>query len=161
MTSLPKGQWRGALMFSSICAWINNWWSNGDAGDLRHNRAHYDATVMPWLLRTDFVGTNHWYWDRWWKPQTVPNHSMVSLTCLQLFKSQNGMPHKIKTIMIIKNASKLLWDFLWLYTPKIKWFVFVVLLLIHQYQPSTIALSQWHLVNQRQSNEKKLSTLDK
>ena len=41
-----KGQRRGALMFSLICAWINGWVNNGDAGDLRHNRAHYDVTVM-------------------------------------------------------------------------------------------------------------------
>ena len=36
-----KGQWRGTLMFSLICAWINN----GDAGDLRRHGAHYDAPV--------------------------------------------------------------------------------------------------------------------
>ena len=29
------GQWRGALMFSLICAWPNDWVSNRDAGDLR------------------------------------------------------------------------------------------------------------------------------
>ena len=41
-----KGQWRGALMFSMICARINGWVNNGEAGDLRRNRAHYDVTVM-------------------------------------------------------------------------------------------------------------------
>ena len=41
-----KGQWRGALMFSLICVWINGWVSNRDAGDLRRHRAHYDVTVM-------------------------------------------------------------------------------------------------------------------
>ena len=41
-----KGQWRGALMFSLICAWINNWVNNGEAGDLRRRRAHYDVIVM-------------------------------------------------------------------------------------------------------------------
>ena len=34
------------LMFSLICAWINGWVSNRDAGDLRRNRAHYDVIVM-------------------------------------------------------------------------------------------------------------------
>ena len=29
-----KGQWRGALKFSLICAWINDWVSNREAGDL-------------------------------------------------------------------------------------------------------------------------------
>ena len=41
-----KGQWRGALMFSLICTRINGWVNNGDAGDLRLNRSHYDVTVM-------------------------------------------------------------------------------------------------------------------
>ena len=43
---LHKGQWRGALMFSLICVWINGWVNNRDAGDLRRYRAHYDVTVM-------------------------------------------------------------------------------------------------------------------
>ena len=42
-----KGQWHGALIFSLICAWINGWVSNCEVGDLRHQRAHYDVTVMP------------------------------------------------------------------------------------------------------------------
>ena len=33
-------------MFSLICAWINNWACNRDAGDLRCHRAHHDVTVM-------------------------------------------------------------------------------------------------------------------
>ena len=41
-----KGQWRGALMFSLICAWVNVWANNREAGDLRRHRAHYDVTVM-------------------------------------------------------------------------------------------------------------------
>ena len=41
-----KGQRRGALMFSLICAWINNWVNNRKAGDLRRNHAHYDVIVM-------------------------------------------------------------------------------------------------------------------
>ena len=40
-----KSQWRGALIFSLICAWINGW-NNRKAGDLRLHRAHYDVTVM-------------------------------------------------------------------------------------------------------------------
>ena len=41
-----KGQWRGVLMFSLRCAWINCWANNRDAGDLRSHRAHYDVTIM-------------------------------------------------------------------------------------------------------------------
>ena len=46
VNSPHKGQWRGALMFSLTCAWINGWVSNHDAADLRRHRAHYDVTVM-------------------------------------------------------------------------------------------------------------------
>ena len=41
-----KGQWRGALMFSLICARINGWVNNGEVGDLRRHDAHYDVMVM-------------------------------------------------------------------------------------------------------------------
>ena len=46
LISPHKGQWRGALMFSLICVWINGWVNNRDAGDLRRYRAHYDVIVM-------------------------------------------------------------------------------------------------------------------
>ena len=46
VNSPHKGQWRGALMFSLICAWINGWVNIVEAGDLRRHRAHYDVTVM-------------------------------------------------------------------------------------------------------------------
>ena len=41
-----KGQWRGALMFSLICAWTNGWANNLDTGDLRRHRTQYDVIVM-------------------------------------------------------------------------------------------------------------------
>ena len=46
VNSQHKGQWRGALMFSLICAWKNAWVSNREAADLRCYRAHHDVTVM-------------------------------------------------------------------------------------------------------------------
>ena len=46
MNSPYKGQWRGALMFSLISAWINGWVNNREAGDLRRHRSHYDVIVM-------------------------------------------------------------------------------------------------------------------
>ena len=57
VNSPHKGQWRGALVFSLICVWINGWVNNREAGDLRRYRAHYDVIVMPnlqlWGLRID------------------------------------------------------------------------------------------------------------
>ena len=41
VNSPHNGQWRGALMFSLICAWIIGWVNNREAGDLRRHRAHY------------------------------------------------------------------------------------------------------------------------
>ena len=44
--SPQRDQWRGALKFYSICAWINSWVNNCDAGDLRRHRIRYDVIVM-------------------------------------------------------------------------------------------------------------------
>ena len=46
VNSPHKGQWRGALMFSLICVWINGSVNNREAGDLKRYRAHYDVTVI-------------------------------------------------------------------------------------------------------------------
>ena len=46
LNSPHKGQWRGALMFSLICAWLNGWVNNHEAGDLRRHRAYYYVIVM-------------------------------------------------------------------------------------------------------------------
>ena len=46
VNSPHKGQWRGALVFSLICARINDWVNNREAGDLRRHRGHYDVSVM-------------------------------------------------------------------------------------------------------------------
>ena len=46
VNSPHKGQIRGALTFSLICAWINGWVNNREADDLRRHCAHYDVIVM-------------------------------------------------------------------------------------------------------------------
>ena len=50
VNSPHKGQWRGALMLSLICVWINDWGNNREAGDLRRYRTHYDVIVMWWTI---------------------------------------------------------------------------------------------------------------
>ena len=52
-----KGQWRGALMFSLIYVWINDWVNNREAGDLRRQHGHYDVIVMLLLQTHQFVTT--------------------------------------------------------------------------------------------------------
>ena len=46
LKSPHKGQWCGALMLSLICAWINGWINNHDAGDLICHHSHFYATVV-------------------------------------------------------------------------------------------------------------------
>ena len=59
VNSPHKRQWRGALMFNSICAWINSWVHNREAGNLRptiligrnshHKCTHYITRKCEWL----------------------------------------------------------------------------------------------------------------
>ena len=53
-----KGQWRGALMLSLICARANSWANNGDADGLRRHRAHYDVIVM--MLTIVSIAIHQW-----------------------------------------------------------------------------------------------------
>ena len=46
VNSPHKGLWRGALMFSLICAWMDGWVYHRESGDLRCHSAHYDVKVM-------------------------------------------------------------------------------------------------------------------
>ena len=46
VNSPHKGQWRGGLMFSLTCVWINGWVNNREAGDLRRYHVHCDVVVM-------------------------------------------------------------------------------------------------------------------
>ena len=57
VNSPHKGQWRGVLMFSLICIWINGWVNNGEAGDLR--RYHAIMTSPLWTHKSHH---NERYW---------------------------------------------------------------------------------------------------
>ena len=66
VNSPHKGQWRGVLMFTLICVWINGWVNNREAGDLRCYRANYDVTVMiSWLLEDSRGMAGRGYCDYW------------------------------------------------------------------------------------------------
>ena len=63
VNSPHKGQWRGALMFSLICIWTNDWVVNREAGDLRRYHANYDVIVMQhrpphpfWMVNVTALG---------------------------------------------------------------------------------------------------------
>ena len=70
VNSPHKGQWRGALMFSLICAWTKGWVNNGDAGDLRRHRAHYDIIIMylsyPYDKETGIILGKYCLWKQIW-----------------------------------------------------------------------------------------------
>ena len=56
VNSPHKGLWRGALMCSLICTWINGWVNNREVGDLRWHHAQYDVTVMIIQISTHLFG---------------------------------------------------------------------------------------------------------
>ena len=62
-----KGQWRGTLLFSLICAWTNVSSNNRDAGDLVRHRTHYDVTVMVKILciLMNVIELFDSFWLRW------------------------------------------------------------------------------------------------
>ena len=64
VNSPHKGQWRGALVFSLICAWTHGWINNRKSGELRRHRAHYDATLKNAHITFYFfsVDVNFVYW---------------------------------------------------------------------------------------------------
>ena len=51
-----KGQWRGALMFSLIYAWINGWVNTGEIGNFRRHRTNYDVIVM---MHSKYTGSRN------------------------------------------------------------------------------------------------------
>ena len=89
VNSSHKGQWRGVLMFSLICVWINGWVNTREAGDLRGYRAHYDVTVM-WLCLSPeswrpicsgiVVLLSKWL-VCWWKTRlvSIKRHNLASI----------------------------------------------------------------------------------
>ena len=70
--------------------WINGGVNNGEAGDLRHHRAHYDVTVM-WYLCFDPSGAEinksiSWLLLRCWIP-ALPEHQQPCYLICKINKS--------------------------------------------------------------------------
>ena len=68
-----KGQWRGALMSSLICDWMNDWVNNREAGDLRRHRGHDNVIMHQLALSTHLplvphicVSDSGQRWFKWW-----------------------------------------------------------------------------------------------
>ena len=106
-----KGQWRGALMFSLIYAWINGWVNNRD---LRRHPAHSDVTVMydetrvyhcktvalsaplAWSIVTTHVTPSNYSCQ---KPQTVIPIGLAPVE-FSLFFSQRRYPSNVYCICL-------------------------------------------------------------
>ena len=78
VNSPHKGQWCGALMFSFIYVWINDWVNNREAGDLRRHPAHSDVIVMS---ISEFLGISIWH-SRVWTPanSVLDNCTLIQYT---------------------------------------------------------------------------------
>ena len=60
VNSPHKGQWRGALVFSLICAWLNGWVNNREAGDLIWKIFPFDGVIVS----CKDISTG-WKWLNW------------------------------------------------------------------------------------------------
>ena len=99
VNSLHKGQWRGALMFSLICVWINGWVNNREAGDLRCHCAHYDIIVKFVLLLFWLVHSPHSNMDVF----------MSCCLCDAFAISKCGLFGRVKTISAEYDYTKYFW----------------------------------------------------
>ena len=127
VNSPHKGQWRGALMFSLICAWINK----REAGDLRRKPVHYDVIIISYDEATE---GNALRYTRilWWE-------SIGDLTKNQKFQTllrKNNW--YLKEQAVEQNAQSNCW---WIETPwgsyeYIKW-------QIYTQRSSTYSINQW------------------
>ena len=76
VNSPHKNQWREALVFSLIWAWINSRVNNREAGDLRRHRAQCDVIMMnaTWIKPDIVIALqpfNSTLWERPWGAQLV------------------------------------------------------------------------------------------
>ena len=81
VNSPHKGQWRGALMFTLICARTNGWVNNREAGDLRRHGTHYDVIVMA-LCNIEYPSETHLNP----KSREIPFAHILFLSCSIVFK---------------------------------------------------------------------------
>ena len=107
------------LMFTLICVWINGWVNNGEAGDLRRYRGHYDVIVMDRKYKyiSDNVSKNKFSMTRvniekmqhhklsLWKPVTTRNAGSCWLT------HQSGRSPKVVAHFLLQTLVAIWYDF--------------------------------------------------
>ena len=103
VNSPHKGQWRGALMFSLLRAWINAWVNTREAVDLRRHHTHYDVNVMIKITRLfhSFLAQP--------QRQTLPAVRAVQADCqwpVNLKSGGNSHWSREHTMHLIKQSQK-------------------------------------------------------
>ena len=96
VNSPHKGQWRGALVFSLICARIDCWVNTGEAGDLRHHPAHYDIIVMSLGLHNL---KSKLPCDAFSMPNHFLNQCWLNVNWILMDKHKKGRKSKISVII--------------------------------------------------------------
>ena len=116
VNSPHKSQWRGTLMFSLICVWINGWVNNREASDLRRYRAHYHVTVMT------YWGANIWPYFPY--IQTAARNLVALILQWETYLTYDPLAGKfVIHILLSKSTSstmqyqRFLWQLQWLQRP--------------------------------------------
>ena len=86
VNSPQKGQWRGVLMFSLICGWINARVNPREAGDVRRHGAHYDVNLMIFVHR--YEGWKHVYYLLDWIKTVFPG---ITIPIMRIRRSSNRL----------------------------------------------------------------------
>ena len=126
VNSTHKGQWRGALMFALICARINGWVNNREAGDLRRHQAHCDIIVMKYLAHTKMFHYYIWvssFLHYYWIDENLDLPQLPMQTCDYLLRRRDLGSSRLwgyrfsNMIFIIKMPPilwpNMAWEFVW------------------------------------------------
>ena len=116
VNSPHKGQWRGALMFSFICAWINDWINNRQAGDLRRHCGHYYVNIM---CRQEDPVT--FIWRKFHKEYPQPSETKIILNITYLIFIQVRRGSMSKLNIHIESDNYRLWNGAFLMCVNIQW----------------------------------------
>ena len=112
VNSSHKDQWRGALMFSLIYAWIIGWVNNGEAGGLRRHRVHYNVIVMVQRQLSNLNGKRNcfiWRWTcgpfherfsnimkQWWLFHVTLTRLYLNDHCIIAYKTAVGLSRNVQ-----------------------------------------------------------------
>ena len=111
VNSPHKGQWRGALMFTLICARINGWVNSREAGDLRCHRAHYDVIVMNvCTCRLSHISQIKLQWrhnEHGW----VSNHRRIDYLLNRWFRQRSKKISKLRVTGLCEGNSPVTGEF--------------------------------------------------